>query len=102
MTDHPDYAAEARRILQGIPEAITEHYRNDTPENMIIDSVTMNVRIATAFALLDVAAAIREHANPTTIAEQCTDILTMPGLYRGCNRTTGHDGWHTSTEGDSW
>jgi hypothetical protein len=102
VTDHPDYATEARRILKGIPEAITEHYRNDTPENMIIDSVTMNARIATAFALLDVAAAIREHTNPATISEQCPEVLTMPGLYQNCTRATGHTGWHNSERGDSW
>jgi hypothetical protein len=102
MTDHPDYADEARRILKGIPEAITEHYRNDTPENMIIDSVTMNVRIATAFALLDVAAAIREHTNRATDTEQCHEQLHARGSFRPCTLEAGHYGWHTSAEGDSW
>lgn len=95
MTGHPDYAAEARRILEGIPEAI-EH---GSDEEAITRSITMNTRIATAFALLDVAAAIRPTAQP--------EIRDCPSRYSihmtdKCMLQLGHPGKHESPNRRTW
>lgn len=111
MTNHPDYAAEAHRILNALPAMIEQANQVGEDPAQITADVISNTRIATAFALLDVAAAIRTigQTQPAVSPDRCGTIRTEWGNTNGldladypCTLPTQHTGQHEDTDGETW
>lgn len=117
MTNHPDYAAEARRILEGIPDQIARDTEAWADTQDVINNINMNTRIATAFALLDVGAAIRTISQTQPAADRICGALREPETWgpHSQNAHGNRQDWpcvlsdshapetpHRDRDGDSW